>query len=58
MDSISAEDLPTIDGITTVSLLHSFIPMHWLPFSISSRFQKWTLSHSVHYGFHQLVWFL
>ena len=30
--------------IATVSLLHSFIPTHWLPFSIVGRAQKWTLS--------------
>ncbi|KAK7833889.1 hypothetical protein CFP56_025130 [Quercus suber] len=34
LGSISAEDLSTIGGIATVSLLHSFIPTHWLPFSI------------------------
>ncbi|RWR75842.1 Non-structural maintenance of chromosomes element 1 [Cinnamomum micranthum f. kanehirae] len=41
MDSFSAEDLPKIGGIATVSLLHSFIPTHWLPFSIVGRAQKW-----------------
>ncbi|CAB4283146.1 unnamed protein product [Prunus armeniaca] len=34
MNNFSAEDLSTIGGIATVSLLHSFIPTHWLPFSI------------------------
>ncbi|RWW79392.1 hypothetical protein BHE74_00012321 [Ensete ventricosum] len=43
MEGISAEDLPTIGGIATVSLLHSFIPTHWLPFSVVGRAQKWTL---------------
>lgn len=45
--SISAEDLSTIGGIATVSLLHSFIPTHWLPFSIVGRAQKWTLSRTL-----------
>ncbi|CAB4313607.1 unnamed protein product [Prunus armeniaca] len=35
MNNFSAEDLSTIGGIATVSLLHSFIPTHWLPFSIA-----------------------
>ncbi|KAM7522684.1 hypothetical protein LguiA_012586 [Lonicera macranthoides] len=43
----SAEDLSTIGGIATVSLLHSFIPTHWLPFSIVGRAQKWTLSRTL-----------
>uniref|UniRef100_A0A0E0JH24 Cytochrome C biogenesis protein transmembrane domain-containing protein n=1 Tax=Oryza punctata TaxID=4537 RepID=A0A0E0JH24_ORYPU len=30
----TAEEASTIGGIATVSLLHSFIPTHWLPFSI------------------------
>ncbi|KAK4275880.1 hypothetical protein QN277_018893 [Acacia crassicarpa] len=47
MDSFSAEDLSTIGGIATVSILHSFIPTHWLPFSIVGRAQKWTLSRTV-----------
>ncbi|KAF7831533.1 Fe(3+) dicitrate transport system permease [Senna tora] len=47
MDSFSAEDLSTIGGIATVSLLHSFIPTHWLPFSIVGRAQKWTLSRTL-----------
>ncbi|XP_058107581.1 uncharacterized protein LOC131251090 [Magnolia sinica] len=47
MDSFSAEDLPKIGGIATVSLLHSFIPTHWLPFSIVGRAQKWTLSRTL-----------
>ncbi|GFP97197.1 hypothetical protein PHJA_001863800 [Phtheirospermum japonicum] len=45
--SINAEDLSTIGGIATVSLLHSFIPTHWLPFSIVGRAQKWTLSRTL-----------
>ena len=47
LGSISAEDLSTIGGIATVSLLHSFIPTHWLPFSIVGRAQKWTLSRTL-----------
>lgn len=47
MDGITAEDLSTIGGIATVSLLHSFIPTHWLPFSIVGRAQKWTLSRTL-----------
>ncbi|XP_044506999.1 uncharacterized protein LOC123226537 [Mangifera indica] len=44
MNSFSAEGLSTIGGVATVSLLHSFIPTHWLPFSIVGRAQKWSLS--------------
>ncbi|XP_042012185.1 uncharacterized protein LOC121760609 [Salvia splendens] len=44
---ITAEELSTIGGIATVSLLHSFIPTHWLPFSIVGRAQKWTLSRTL-----------
>jgi hypothetical protein len=47
MEGFSAEDLSTIGGIATVSLLHSFIPTHWLPFSIVGRAQKWTLSRTL-----------
>lgn len=47
MNTFSAEDLSTIGGIATVSLLHSFIPTHWLPFSIVGRAQKWTLSRTL-----------
>ncbi|CAL0317564.1 unnamed protein product [Lupinus luteus] len=47
MGSFSAEDLSTIGGIATVSVLHSFIPTHWLPFSIVARAQKWTLSRTL-----------
>jgi cation diffusion facilitator family transporter len=47
MDSFTAEDLSTIGGIATVSILHSFIPTHWLPFSIVGRAQKWTLSRTL-----------
>ncbi|XP_021720642.1 uncharacterized protein LOC110688231 [Chenopodium quinoa] len=46
-ESIGPEDLSTIGGIATVSLLHSFIPTHWLPFSIVGRAQKWTLSRTL-----------
>ncbi|KAF9621026.1 hypothetical protein IFM89_015848 [Coptis chinensis] len=44
MESFSAKDVSTIGGIATVSLLHYFIPTHWLPFSIVGRAKKWTLS--------------
>ncbi|ERM99040.1 uncharacterized protein LOC18427066 isoform X1 [Amborella trichopoda] len=47
MESFSATELSTIGGIATVSLLHSFIPTHWLPFSIVGRAQKWTLSRTL-----------
>ncbi|KAI9082307.1 hypothetical protein K1719_035799 [Acacia pycnantha] len=47
MDGYTAEDLSTIGGIATVSILHSFIPTHWLPFSIVGRAQKWTLSRTL-----------
>lgn len=47
MDGFSAEDLSKIGGIATVSLLHSFIPTHWLPFSIVGRAQRWTLSRTL-----------
>lgn len=39
-----AKEVSTIGGIATVSVLHSFIPTHWLPFSIVGRAQKWTIS--------------
>lgn len=47
MEGIGFEDLPKIGGIATVSLLHSFIPTHWLPFSVVGRAQKWTLSRTL-----------
>lgn len=47
MEGFTAEDLSTIGGIATVSLLHSFIPTHWLPFSVVGRVQKWTLSRTL-----------
>lgn len=47
VQGFSAADLSTIGGIATVSLLHSFIPTHWLPFSIVGRAQKWTLSRTL-----------
>ena len=40
----TAEEASTIGGIATVSLLHSFIPTHWLPFSIVARAQRWPLA--------------
>ncbi|XP_072983606.1 uncharacterized protein [Typha latifolia] len=47
MEGLTAKDASTIGGIATVSLLHSFIPTHWLPFSIVGRAQKWTLSRTL-----------
>ncbi|KAG9452009.1 hypothetical protein H6P81_004913 [Aristolochia fimbriata] len=47
MEGFTAKDLSTIGGIATVSLLHSFIPTHWLPFSVVGRAQKWTLSRTL-----------
>ncbi|KAG6590249.1 60S ribosomal protein L30, partial [Cucurbita argyrosperma subsp. sororia] len=47
MEGFTGEDLSTIGGIATVSLLHSFIPTHWLPFSVVGRVQKWTLSRTL-----------
>ncbi|KAG1365539.1 Stage II sporulation protein E [Cocos nucifera] len=47
MDGFNPKDFSTIGGITTISLLHSFIPTHWLPFSIVGRAQKWTLSRTL-----------
>ncbi|KAK8963521.1 hypothetical protein KSP40_PGU004624 [Platanthera guangdongensis] len=47
MEAIGPEDLSKIGGIATVSLLHSFIPTHWLPFSIVGRAQKWTLTRTL-----------
>jgi hypothetical protein len=38
-----AKDVGTIGGIATVSVLHSFIPTHWLPFSIVGRAQNWSI---------------
>ena len=43
----TAEEASTIGGIATVSLLHSFIPTHWLPFSIVARAQRWPLSRTL-----------
>jgi len=39
-----AKEVGTIGGIATVSVLHSFIPTHWLPFSIVGRAQNWSIS--------------
>ena len=36
-DGFTAEDLSKIEGIATISLLYSFIPTQWLPFSIVGR---------------------
>ncbi|KAJ8766826.1 hypothetical protein K2173_008380 [Erythroxylum novogranatense] len=47
MDGFSTEALSTIGGIATVSVLHSFIPTHWLPFSVVGRAQNWTLSRTL-----------
>lgn len=47
MASFSVKNLSTIGGIATVSMLHSFIPTHWLPFSIVGRAQKWTLARTL-----------
>ncbi|PKA65628.1 hypothetical protein AXF42_Ash020558 [Apostasia shenzhenica] len=47
MEAIGPEYLSKIGGIATVSILHSFIPTHWLPFSIVGRAQKWTLSRTL-----------
>ncbi|EFJ20770.1 hypothetical protein SELMODRAFT_68463, partial [Selaginella moellendorffii] len=44
---LTATELSTVGGIATVSLLHSFIPTHWLPFSIVGRAQKWTISRTL-----------
>ena len=30
-------------GIATVSLIHSLIPTHWLPFSVVARLHKWSI---------------
>ncbi|OVA18884.1 hypothetical protein BVC80_8505g12 [Macleaya cordata] len=55
MESFNAKDVSTIGGIATVSLLHSFIPTHWLPFSIVGRAQKWTLSRTLLVSKHSLL---
>nr|XP_019701721.1 uncharacterized protein LOC109504753 [Elaeis guineensis] len=47
MEGFNPKDFSTIGGIATISLLHSFIPTHWLPFSIVGRAQKWTLSRTL-----------
>ncbi|XP_038988253.1 uncharacterized protein LOC103704987 isoform X1 [Phoenix dactylifera] len=47
MEGFNPKDLSTIGGIATISLLHSFIPTHWLPFSIVGRAQKWSLSRTL-----------
>lgn len=44
---VDAADLSTIGGIATVSILHSFIPTHWLPFSIVGRAQNWTITQTL-----------
>ena len=42
-----AKEVGTIGGIATVSVLHSFIPTHWLPFSVVGRAQKWSISQTL-----------
>lgn len=42
-----AKEVSTIGGIATVSVLHSFIPTHWLPFSVVGRAQKWSISRTL-----------
>ena len=46
-NGFTAEDVLKIEGVATVSLLHSFIPTHLLPFSIVGRAKKWTLSRTL-----------
>jgi hypothetical protein len=41
------DEFTTIGGIATVSVLHSFIPTHWLPFSIVGRAQKWSITRTL-----------
>ncbi|CAI5473809.1 unnamed protein product [Closterium sp. Yama58-4] len=41
--AVTAANLSTFGGIATVSLVHSLIPTHWLPFSVVGRVQKWTI---------------
>lgn len=40
---VDAASLSTYGGIATVSLVHSLIPTHWLPFSVVGRVQKWSI---------------
>ncbi|KAL2633466.1 hypothetical protein R1flu_004945 [Riccia fluitans] len=47
MAGSAIDELTTIGGIATVSLLHSFIPTHWLPFSIVGRAQKWSITRTL-----------
>eukprot|EP00271_Cylindrocystis_brebissonii_P008117 TRINITY_DN22141_c0_g1_i1.p1 TRINITY_DN22141_c0_g1~~TRINITY_DN22141_c0_g1_i1.p1 ORF type:complete len:215 (+),score=22.75 TRINITY_DN22141_c0_g1_i1:539-1183(+) len=42
--TVDAAELSTFGGIATVSILHSFIPTHWLPFSVVGRAQKWNIT--------------
>eukprot|EP00897_Mesotaenium_endlicherianum_P009595 jgi/Mesen1/8664/ME000504S08108 len=44
---VTAAELSTFGGIVTVSVLHSFIPTHWLPFSVVGRAQKWSISQTL-----------
>ncbi|KAK3241183.1 hypothetical protein CYMTET_49029 [Cymbomonas tetramitiformis] len=37
------ENVSTFFGMSTVSVLHSLLPTHWLPFSVVGRAQNWTL---------------
>ena len=45
--AVDAAELSTFGGIATVSILHSFIPTHWLPFSVVGRAQKWTITQTL-----------
>ncbi|KAL3694252.1 hypothetical protein R1sor_007903 [Riccia sorocarpa] len=47
MAGSAIDELTTIGGIATVSVLHSFIPTHWLPFSIVGRAQKWSITRTL-----------
>ncbi|KAG6549025.1 hypothetical protein Mapa_009468 [Marchantia paleacea] len=47
MAGSSIDEVTTIGGIATVSVLHSFIPTHWLPFSIVGRAQKWSITRTL-----------
>ncbi|BBN06724.1 hypothetical protein MPTK1_3g23420 [Marchantia polymorpha subsp. ruderalis] len=47
MAGSAIDEVTTIGGIATVSVLHSFIPTHWLPFSIVGRAQKWSITRTL-----------
>mmetsp|Transcript_19363 Transcript_19363/g.32545 ORF Transcript_19363/g.32545 Transcript_19363/m.32545 type:complete len:229 (+) Transcript_19363:428-1114(+) len=40
---MNMEHLSTFFGMSTVSVLHSLLPTHWLPFSVVGRAHGWTL---------------